>query len=179
MVRPIIPDDLRDEIAPPLPPPRLRPKGGRRPIVNRSALTGILFVRRSGLPWEMLSAEMGCGSARVAGVGYGIGRRQAYRAACPTSCWSTCTWRVRSIGARLAWTARLFRPKKGGCHRCKPDRPEQARHEASPRRRCPRHASGRRLNRGQCSRRYTINRHAAGDSPGALVPTRQSTPQTG
>ena len=45
-----------------LPPPRLRPKSGRRPIANRSALTGILFVLRSGLPWEMLPAEMGCGS---------------------------------------------------------------------------------------------------------------------
>ncbi|KQP53617.1 hypothetical protein ASF41_23325 [Methylobacterium sp. Leaf111] len=38
------------------------PKGGRPPIENRAALTGILFVLRSGLPWEMLPAEMGCGS---------------------------------------------------------------------------------------------------------------------
>ena len=29
---------------------------------NRAALTGILFVLRSGIPWEMLPAEMGCGS---------------------------------------------------------------------------------------------------------------------
>ena len=29
---------------------------------NRAALTGILFVLRSGLPWEMLPQEMGCGS---------------------------------------------------------------------------------------------------------------------
>ncbi|TXN61141.1 transposase, partial [Methylobacterium sp. WL30] len=42
--------------APLLPPPRPRPKGGRRPIKNRAALTGILFVLRSGLPWEMLPA---------------------------------------------------------------------------------------------------------------------------
>ena len=62
MARPLLPDDLRDEIAPLLPPPRPRPKGGRRPIENRAALTGILFVLRSGLPWEMLPAEMGCGS---------------------------------------------------------------------------------------------------------------------
>ncbi|KQO53230.1 hypothetical protein ASF08_18440 [Methylobacterium sp. Leaf85] len=58
----LLPDDLWDEIAPLLPPPRPRPKGGRRPIANRAALTGILFVLRSGLPWEMLPAEMGCGS---------------------------------------------------------------------------------------------------------------------
>ena len=29
---------------------------------DRAALTGILFVLRSGIPWEMLPAEMGCGS---------------------------------------------------------------------------------------------------------------------
>jgi len=62
MARPLLPDDLWDEIAPLLPPPRPRPKGGRRPIENRAALTGILFVLRSGLPGEMLPAEMGCGS---------------------------------------------------------------------------------------------------------------------
>ena len=61
MARPLLPDDLWDAIAPLLPPPRPRPKGGRRPIANRAALTGILFVLRSGLPWEMLPAEMGCG----------------------------------------------------------------------------------------------------------------------
>jgi transposase len=62
MARALLPDDLWDEIAPLLLPPRPRPKGGRRPIENRAALTGILFVLRSGLPWEMLPAEMGCGS---------------------------------------------------------------------------------------------------------------------
>ena len=62
MARPLLPDDLWDEIAPLLPPPRPRPKGGRPPIEDRAALTGILFVLRSGLPWEMLPTEMGCGS---------------------------------------------------------------------------------------------------------------------
>ncbi|OAH36854.1 transposase [Methylorubrum populi] len=62
MARPLLPDDLWIEIAPLLPPPRPRLKGGRPPIDNRAALTGILFVLRSGLPWEMLPAEMGCGS---------------------------------------------------------------------------------------------------------------------
>ncbi|MCJ2109634.1 IS5 family transposase [Methylobacterium sp. E-025] len=62
MARALLPDDLWSEIGPLLPPPRPRPKGGRRPIENRVALTGILFVLRSGRPWEMLPAEMGCGS---------------------------------------------------------------------------------------------------------------------
>ena len=29
---------------------------------DREALSGILFVLRSGIPWEMLPKEMGCGS---------------------------------------------------------------------------------------------------------------------
>lgn len=29
---------------------------------NRAALTGILFVLKTGIPWEMLPQEMGCGS---------------------------------------------------------------------------------------------------------------------
>nr|USU34363.1 IS5 family transposase [Methylobacterium sp. OTU13CASTA1] len=49
-------------MAPLRPPPRPRPRGGRRSIENRAALTGILFVLRSGLPREMLPAEIGCGS---------------------------------------------------------------------------------------------------------------------
>jgi transposase len=62
MARPLVPDDLWAAVAPLLPPPRPRPKGGRPPVPDRAALTGILFVLKSGLPWEMLPAEMGCGS---------------------------------------------------------------------------------------------------------------------
>lgn len=36
------------------------PRGGRPRVEDRAALTGTLFVLRSGLPWEMLPAEMGC-----------------------------------------------------------------------------------------------------------------------
>jgi transposase len=39
-----------------------RPKGGRPPLDDRAALTGIVFVLKSGIPWEMLPQEMGCGS---------------------------------------------------------------------------------------------------------------------
>ena len=82
MARPLLPDDLWNAIAPLLPPPRPRPKGGRRPIENRAALTGILFVLRSGLPWEMLSAEMGCG--------------------CGMRCWRRLRdWREAGVWARL------------------------------------------------------------------------------
>jgi transposase len=38
------------------------PKGGRPPVGHREALAGILFVLRTGIPWQMLPPEMGCGS---------------------------------------------------------------------------------------------------------------------
>jgi transposase len=37
------------------------PKGGRPPITHRQALTGILFVLKTGIAWEDLPAEMNCG----------------------------------------------------------------------------------------------------------------------
>ena len=62
MAKRLVPDDLWAFIAPLLPPARPRPKGGRPPVPDRAALTGILFVLKTGLPWEYLPAEMGCGS---------------------------------------------------------------------------------------------------------------------
>jgi transposase len=35
---------------------------GGPPIPDRAILTGILFVLRSGIPWQMLPRQMGCGS---------------------------------------------------------------------------------------------------------------------
>jgi transposase len=62
MAKPLVPDDLWAAVAPLLPPEPPKPKGGRPRLSDRAALTGIVFVLRSGLPWEMLPAEMGCGS---------------------------------------------------------------------------------------------------------------------
>jgi transposase len=62
MARPLVSDDLWAAIEPLLPPRRPKPKGGRPPIPDRAALAVILFVLKSGIPWEMLPAEMGCGS---------------------------------------------------------------------------------------------------------------------
>src|SRR5258708_4567832 len=60
----LIDDAQWARIEPLLPrPPRRRWKNMGRPRVpDRAALTGILFVLRSGLPWQMLPKEMGCGS---------------------------------------------------------------------------------------------------------------------
>jgi transposase len=61
MAKPLVSAELWDVVAPLLPPPRPKPKGGRPPISDRAALTGILVVLKSGIPWEMLPQEMGCG----------------------------------------------------------------------------------------------------------------------
>jgi transposase len=62
MAKPLVPDDLWAAIEPLLPLERPKLKGGRPRLPDRAVLTGILFVLKSGLPWEMLPAEMGCGS---------------------------------------------------------------------------------------------------------------------
>jgi transposase len=61
MAAPLVPDELWSVVEPLLPAPKPRTKGGRRPLDNRAALTGIIFVLKSGIPWEMLPLEMGCG----------------------------------------------------------------------------------------------------------------------
>src|SRR5260370_23863306 len=62
MSKPLGTDPLWDLVAPLLPVERPKPKGGRPRIPDRAALTGILFVLKSGIPWEMLPQELGCGS---------------------------------------------------------------------------------------------------------------------
>src|SRR3712207_4723951 len=61
MAKALVSDELWALVAPLLPPPRPRPKGGRPPVDDRKALAGILFVLQSGIPWAMLPQEMGCG----------------------------------------------------------------------------------------------------------------------
>jgi transposase len=58
----LVTDELWAHIAPLLLPAAPKPKGGRPRVSDRAALTGIVFVLKSGIPWEMLSLEMGCGS---------------------------------------------------------------------------------------------------------------------
>jgi transposase len=64
MAKPLLPDELWERIEPLLPKPKPRRFRfpGRKPINNRKSLTGILFVLKTGIPWEDLPQEMGCGS---------------------------------------------------------------------------------------------------------------------
>ncbi len=64
MGKPLVNDELWELIQPVLPPrkPRRERYPGRKPLSDRRVLTGVLFVLKSGIPWEMLPQEMGCGS---------------------------------------------------------------------------------------------------------------------
>jgi transposase len=61
-MKPLVGDELWAVVAPLPPPEPPKPEGGRPRVPDRAALTGIVFVLKSGIPWEMLPQEMGCGS---------------------------------------------------------------------------------------------------------------------
>lgn len=61
MAKPLLTDGLWERIEPRLPPEPPKPQGGRPRLADRAALTGILFVLKTGIQWELLPREMGCG----------------------------------------------------------------------------------------------------------------------
>ncbi|HKB40850.1 MAG TPA: IS5 family transposase [Gemmataceae bacterium] len=84
MAKPLLPDALWAVLEPLLPPPKPRRFRfpGRKPLSHRQALTGILFVLKTGIPWEDLPVEMGCG--------------------CGMSCWRRLRdWQLAGIWFRL------------------------------------------------------------------------------
>ena len=62
MGKQLVSDELWEAIEPLLPPEPPKPRGGRPRVPNRAVLAGIVFVLKSGIPWQMLPQEMGCGS---------------------------------------------------------------------------------------------------------------------
>jgi transposase len=63
MARELVSDSLWEKIEPLLPPVKVRRLlcPGRKPFDRRKVLTGIIFVLKTGIPWEDLPQEMGCG----------------------------------------------------------------------------------------------------------------------
>lgn len=55
-------DELWAEVEPLLPRRRTTSNGGRPWADDRRCLAGVVFVLRTGIPWQMLPAELGCGS---------------------------------------------------------------------------------------------------------------------
>src|SRR4051812_46733695 len=82
MSKPLLTDDLWKRIEPLLPALPSHPHGGRPWVDNRKALTGILFVLRTGIPWEYLPIELGCG--------------------CGTTCWRRLRdWQTAGVWKQL------------------------------------------------------------------------------
>src|SRR5256712_2928736 len=82
MAKPLVSDGLWAVVAPLRPPRRAHPKGGRPFVPDRAALTGIVFVLKTGIPWEYLPREMGCG--------------------CGMTCWRRLRdWNVAGVWRRL------------------------------------------------------------------------------
>ena len=178
MSEPLVSDALWAVIEPLLPPEPPKPKGGRPRVPDRAALTGILFVLRSGipwemlpwemlpwemlpwemLPWEMLPQEMGCGS------GMTCWRRlrdwqQAGSGTSSSACSSTASGGAMpsTSGGRLS-TARLSLPKGGLGDRSQPDGSRQGGHQASRPHRCARHPARDPADRSQRPRQRRTGR---------------------
>lgn len=56
----LVPDELWELIEPILPKHPPSPRGGKPRKPDRLCLTGILFVLKTGIPWENFPQEMGC-----------------------------------------------------------------------------------------------------------------------
>lgn len=61
MAKQLLPEEVWREVETFLPSRPRNPKGGRPPLGDREALTGILFVLRTGVAWPDLPEELGCG----------------------------------------------------------------------------------------------------------------------
>jgi transposase len=84
MAEPLVSDALWERVEPLLPRPKRRRfhYPGRKPLDRRKVLTGIIFVLKTGIPWEELPQEMGCG--------------------CGMSCWNYLhAWQRAGVWERL------------------------------------------------------------------------------
>ena len=63
MAKPLVSDELWEIVEPLIPKVERRYRyPGRKRVDDRKVFTGIMFVLQTGIPWEHLPQEMGCGS---------------------------------------------------------------------------------------------------------------------
>ena len=88
----IVTDELWSLVEPILPQHEPSPKGGHPPVSDRVCLTGILFVLRTGIRWNDLPVEMGCGSGSTSS-------RPGSGNSATSCCWPSCVGQRRSTSA--------------------------------------------------------------------------------
>ena len=159
MAKPLLDDELWALIEPLIPrhKPRRFRYPGRKPLDHRKVLTGILFVLRTGIQWEYLPRELGCGSGMT--------------------CWNHLhEWQEAGVwqkihelllaklqGAdKLDWSRAIVdsssvRAIFGGQDRAKPHGPPQDRLEAPCGHGCPRRPACSDPDRGQRPRRHAAD----------------------
>lgn len=82
MARKLVSDELWARVEPLIPVVTPSPRGGRPRVSDRACFTGIVFVLKTGIAWEDLPVEMGCG--------------------CGMTCWRRLRdWRVAGVWRRL------------------------------------------------------------------------------
>jgi transposase len=106
----LVTDELWETIEPLLTPEPPKPQGGRPRIDDRAALTGIVFVLKSGIPWEMLGMRI---RHDLLATLEGMARGRGVGEAAPSSSRPSWGGRPNRVGACL--TRFCFHPcQKGG-----------------------------------------------------------------
>ena len=132
MAKELVCDELWEIIEPLLPPEPPKPQGGRPRVEDRAALSGITFVLKCGIPWEMLPQEMGCGSGvtcwrrlrewQEAGVSHSPKSAQRQRSPKVALC-QNASLRVITLGMQPYRSHRDYKtPREDSCRRLNRDR---------------------------------------------------------
>jgi hypothetical protein len=121
MAKELVTDELWEVVEPLLPEEPPKPKGGRPRVDDRAALTGILFVLKSGIPWEMLPQEMGCGSGMTCWWRLKEWHEAGVWSGCIKGSWTVWVKPTGSTGRGLLWTRRVWPPPGGSKNRPESD----------------------------------------------------------
>lgn len=125
MAKPIVSDELWEIVELLIPKvERRRRYPGRKRIPDRKVLTGILFVLRTGIPWEdLLPGDGSAARGSPAGAGSGSGKSRACGRGCTRCSWRRSTLPIRSTGSGPRSTPPACGPLGWRAHRAEPSRP--------------------------------------------------------